>query len=1227
MPEQKAAAPLRAFIAYDFALVQGSMFADVLAHARDTQPAGLDINYPGAPDDANHQGTIWRSVVQPGIEQAGRVLAFIDLPNANVGFEIGYAIGCGKEVAVYRYKPAEHPWHTEAPLRGCFRTRIHNARAIQQAFLNDHFLPPADPAPAGDGVLVLCPDDVDGRYLSALKPEWGWRLLPDAAWDIETLPRLLKGVGHVLWVILPHEDGAAERDGQANAALSVLAGYATALTDRQVQVLVHQNARPVADVEHLARRFANKAEFAAAVAQLQAQWQAARTPPPATAAADLSPKRPAHLAPLPDDAFAVQAAKFVGRETLLALAADAVTGLMQRHRKAGAASGAQNVRMIWAHGFGGMGKSWFLQRVRLDAERAHPNIATLLVDWDKREWRYPLAGEPRTANDLFEVVATRLAQKLGMAAADPYWLALARVEQHAAAHQAAMQRFDGHLLAAASGQQGVDAHLMQLLRADRLWHEDVAERARQIEKLRQDPARHREMFAAWCDEEGLTEPAIQCPQRARAAGLRDALRAALAAQPLILILDTCEVLAEHLDAWLRELLAPLLHESLPLLVLAGSRLRPDLHQPAAARLGWRQELPADALRVEAFAEGMRFTVGEVEAALATLNPPPERQPVLAAAIHRITLGVPLAVRGLLELEGEHALDALADWQEDDPPLAEAEATRRVIAIVAERMLLNLAGRPEREHELHDIVALALLPAAAPDLLQALWRQPARQRLRELARRYSLLADGDLHPTVRSYLRRHWRDPAERPGCFDAVLASLQRACAEQPAPAAADRDAAARQAALALNLRAWVEDEAVVPDIARALSLAYAYETDAAPLEALLRELPLAGAHWAATRRLWQTGDGGRPQDADIAQWLRSQHGNTWSEAESAALGLLQGLAGGSSCGNEPAQLLRALEALRKAVEFFDAGDLPLRTRAAEAFYEIGCGLAPDLQFGGKGGEWASQSALAYERSLELNPDNAIACNNLGYTYLDRLGQPEKAEAAFLRAIELDPKLAAPHNGLGNLYQDHLRQPEKAETAYLRAIELDPKFAYPHIGLGLMHEDADEWPQARACYRDALPLQEAVYGGAARGLGWVALRDGGDTDGARAWSEQAMQRDPGHPGSPLLRLAVAAWDGAHPCIAAELAAWLQNLKRTNESFVWYNRRRIAALLRRLHRHGQLADLAPALQALAGKPCFQPWAEAVTALLAGAAAPAEPRAEQIYRLLCQPYQGADTPANR
>ena len=74
------------FVAYDF-LIRGTL-PDVIDAVSEKPPDGYVVNWPGAPDGRS-QGAIWNDVVKPGIVACDGLLAYGDLPNANVGFEVG----------------------------------------------------------------------------------------------------------------------------------------------------------------------------------------------------------------------------------------------------------------------------------------------------------------------------------------------------------------------------------------------------------------------------------------------------------------------------------------------------------------------------------------------------------------------------------------------------------------------------------------------------------------------------------------------------------------------------------------------------------------------------------------------------------------------------------------------------------------------------------------------------------------------------------------------------------------------------------------------------------------------------------------------------------------------------------------------------------------------------------------------------------------------------------
>ncbi len=889
-----------------------------------------------------------------------------------------------------------------------------------------------------------------------LPPEWGWLALPDGGWNLLDLPERLNHVGLVIWVITPHHEDSAGRDGRENSALSVIAGYCEAQPEIDLRVLQAKNARVVVDVVSAQTEFSTPNDFLKRLTSIKTEWDAKRAPrllgAPASAAAVERPK----IEPLPWDDWSSIPDRFIGRQLQLNDAADAIEGLLHRAKTGEEPERGRGVKLIWVHGLGGMGKSWFLHRTRL---QAGPEVRTLIVDWDSPQWRYPLSGEPRFVGDLCEPIAYRLVQTCGEAAADQYWLAKARVRAASARHQQLRDQFDSELTKVA-GPDRPSATIKQLLDGESVWDDDVAKRARKLEAWQRDPERYRISFLAWCHETARdADAAVIDPDGELVGGLRDALRAAARGKPLILLLDTGEVLSAELDRWLRRLLVPICRDESPALILIGSRLVPDVALSSGSREGWQTEIPRERFRPILIDELFRFSVEEIDAALNTPKQPSVGEAgELAERIHKITRGMPLAVRALLDFreEGidESILDDISEAQ-DDEPLQEAAAVRKVVGKVADRLLYHLdpKRRPEREDDLRAIIALAILQRADAEVLKRLWPgDQFRSRLLDLGSRYALLSGGDLHGTVRQYLRRHWRDEGNRPVIFDDVLRTVERAIEALPSLSdRAENDESAARRVLRMNVQAWRQGDDSVPVIARALAVALAYDQGNEDLVALVKELPLAGEKFRIARKIWQRPGGGSAEENEVVAWLRTAcNGSTrWDTRERACLALIEGVVT-ARWGMASQDALSALSLLKTALEEFTLDELPQKERVGEALGLIARALDP---YWLKEKRCLPQAEEAYLLAIQQGANESRNWYNLGFLYEVDLERIDKAETAYLKAVELDPKFAAPHHVLGNLYQYHLERYADAETEYLKAIELNPKDAAPHHDLGNLYQD------------------------------------------------------------------------------------------------------------------------------------------------------------------------------
>jgi tetratricopeptide (TPR) repeat protein len=100
------------------------------------------------------------------------------------------------------------------------------------------------------------------------------------------------------------------------------------------------------------------------------------------------------------------------------------------------------------------------------------------------------------------------------------------------------------------------------------------------------------------------------------------------------------------------------------------------------------------------------------------------------------------------------------------------------------------------------------------------------------------------------------------------------------------------------------------------------------------------------------------------------------------------------------------------------------------------------------------EAARVYETILEMKPDHAPACINLGTIFYNQQ-KFEKAEEMYRRATEADPQYALAFFDLGNVL-DEMQRLDEAIEAYLRAIAIVPQYADAHYNLALAYERQGE---------------------------------------------------------------------------------------------------------------------------------------------------------------------------
>jgi Flp pilus assembly protein TadD len=109
-----------------------------------------------------------------------------------------------------------------------------------------------------------------------------------------------------------------------------------------------------------------------------------------------------------------------------------------------------------------------------------------------------------------------------------------------------------------------------------------------------------------------------------------------------------------------------------------------------------------------------------------------------------------------------------------------------------------------------------------------------------------------------------------------------------------------------------------------------------------------------------------------------------------------------------------------------------------------------------------------FTQVLKIDPNNAVAWNNLGNALRELNRYPEATEA-YKKAIDLSPNYAYPRNGVATLL---IRQDRVKEALpYLeKAIELDPKFVEVYLNLGIAYHTLGEKDKARTLYKTFLKI-------------------------------------------------------------------------------------------------------------------------------------------------------------
>ncbi|HEY0072481.1 MAG TPA: tetratricopeptide repeat protein [Abditibacteriaceae bacterium] len=562
------------------------------------------------------------------------------------------------------------------------------------------------------------------------------------------------------------------------------------------------------------------------------------------------------------------------------------------------------------------------------------------------------------------------------------------------------------------------------------------------------------------------------PHQTLARHLAEGIRAVANQKLLLLVLDTYEI-ADRADFWLREVMRRAGARVIWVLAgrddLAPTRRFGDDYFPGYDS----DDLLAKRLRnfnMREFSEG---NVTEYFATRVESRPLPDGG---AAAIHRATMGIPLAVGEAAAIwEKGVALEEIVGNVPSHVPRDE------IVRTMTERFLKHCYGDKANPQDLTRLHALASARRPNPRLLAAMLQTTNLQGdLVGLKRRHSFVFVDDmkLHNAVAAFLREyllqdlHRQDPELR-ALHQRAVTQAREACIarEGSRPTLEERleDELWQEATLDLAHHSfWLEEDDGWAVLLPAFVGALAYDRDfarallqvAEPLAETFtnkgrRQLKLL-THAIDFRRLEQAGEALNALEKASRHWP-----DDGCHKERRAILTLR-----------RARLLHNQNKHHESLKLCDEVENKIPKEGEILRRQLGR-LLNDL---GNGFQWPEGSLDAVRspeaeqilsRAITLLPEDEGNWYSLG-TAQSLSGKKEDAIVSLQKAIDLDSKDAYAHYGLGNVHRD-LGQQEKAATAYKKAIELDPEEANYLSGYAVfLCVNLRDFTQARSYFQQAV---------------------------------------------------------------------------------------------------------------------------------------------------------------
>jgi tetratricopeptide (TPR) repeat protein len=310
------------------------------------------------------------------------------------------------------------------------------------------------------------------------------------------------------------------------------------------------------------------------------------------------------------------------------------------------------------------------------------------------------------------------------------------------------------------------------------------------------------------------------------------------------------------------------------------------------------------------------------------------------------------------------------------------------------------------------------------LFRELWYTPnPRERLVELGHKYSVTSGGDLHATVRNFLRLHWRKspPAALPEIAHRLLDALKRIDTN------ADQLDNPGWVIERANLESWVyADESYWP-LFRATVVLLAYDLEVWQLSEIIDELSPESAIGKENRDalgqlIWASNSDKIVVPTTVLQQTEIAVNQHWSNMERACLNLLWGLTLASEKSYRDAvdRLERALSTIHNPARRSQIADSYLRSAGILAYQHN------EKSIGERALNWINKFSDMKVRDRHLY--------NIFLVALDRF---DEAECGFLEIISEISEKGNDWHMLAHMYEEQGRNAD-ARKAFAAAYDSEP---------------------------------------------------------------------------------------------------------------------------------------------------------------------------------------------